>query len=169
MASAPASKQAITRGSSTCEPGQGGGAAHEPAGDRGRDDVGRLAAVGDDAVHLVAGAELLAQQADGHLGDGHGVAGVDPLPRARPRRGRSLPVKVTSKWETARQVRLEPVGRPRVDHHRRVDVVEDPALEHGDLAPATLLGRGAEHPDGEPELVGHAGQAQSGPDRRRRR
>ena len=53
------------------------------------DDVGGLAPVGHDAVHLVAGPELLAQQAEGHLGDGHGVAGVDALPRGRPRHGRS--------------------------------------------------------------------------------
>ena len=45
------------------------------------------ATVGDDAVHLVAGAELLAQQADGHLGDGHGIAGVDSLPGGRRRVG----------------------------------------------------------------------------------
>ena len=54
-------------------------------------------------MDLVAGPELLAKQPDRHLGDGHRVEGVDALPR----RGGpwvSLPVKWTSKWETARHV-----------------------------------------------------------------
>ena len=38
-----------------------------------------------------------------------------------------------------------------------------PALEHDHLAAAALLGRRPEHPDGEPELVGHAGQARPAP------
>ena len=33
----------------------------------------------DDAVDLVAGAEVLAEEADGHLGHDEGVAGVDAL------------------------------------------------------------------------------------------
>ena len=41
----------------------------------------------DHAVHLVARRQLLAQQADGHLGDRQRVLRVDALPRARPTRG----------------------------------------------------------------------------------
>ena len=56
--------------------------------------------------------------------------------------------------------------RPRVHHHGGVDAGEGAAFEHEHLAPAALLGRGAEHADGEPELIGHRSQRQSGPDRR---
>ena len=45
------------------------------------DDVGDLPAVGDDAVHLLPGCQLLAQQPDRHLRDGHRVGGVDPQER----------------------------------------------------------------------------------------
>jgi hypothetical protein len=41
----------------------------------------------------------------------------------------SLPPKKTSKWETARQV-PQPLGRPGVDHHGGVDVVEGAVVEH---------------------------------------
>ena len=125
-----------------------------------RDDVGRLAAVGDHAVHLVAGRQLLAQEPDGDLGDDHGVAGVDPLPGAA-EAWAVRPVKATSKWETARQVASRRSVGPRVDHHRRVDVVEDAGVEHEHLAAAALLGRRAEHPDGEAELVGQRERAPS--------
>ncbi len=43
-----------------------------------RNDVGGLAAVGDDAVHHLPGHELLAKQPDRHLRDGDRVDGVDP-------------------------------------------------------------------------------------------
>ena len=57
-----------------------GGADHVVGGHVGRDDVGGLAAPGDDAVDAVAGLELLAQQADGRLGHDHRVGGVDAHP-----------------------------------------------------------------------------------------
>ncbi len=41
-----------------------------------------------------------------------------------------LPVKRTSKWDTARQAARQPLLRPGVDHHRRVHVVEDARVEH---------------------------------------
>ena len=78
----------------------------------------------------------------------------------------SRPVKRTSKWPTARQVPSSRSVGPGVDHHRGVDAVEGAALEHEHLAAAALLGRGAEHAHGEPEVVGHARPA---PGRRRRR
>ena len=62
----------------------GAGPGHpQPFGVRG-DDVGCVAAVPHDTVHLVTGAEMLAQQPDRDLGDGERVAGVDaPLGRGR--------------------------------------------------------------------------------------
>ena len=77
--------------------------------------------VGDDAVDLVAGRELLAEQPEGHLGDDHGVTGVDPLPRAA-EAWAVRPVKVTSKWWTARQVassRSVATGGPSSPRGRR--------------------------------------------------
>ncbi len=113
-----------TRGSQDGEPLERSSSRHmNRPRDRLGDDVGRAAAVGHDAVDLVPGAELLAQEAERHLGDGHGVAGVDPLPR----RGRGVglsPVKVHVEVGDGQAGAVEPVGRPGVDHHRRVDVVE---------------------------------------------
>ena len=60
---------------------------HVAGRDRGGDDVGRGRALRDHAVHLVSGRQLLAQQADGHLGDGQGVLRVDPFPGRRRRMG----------------------------------------------------------------------------------
>ncbi len=51
------------------------------------------------------------------------------------------------------------IGGAGVDHHRGVQPVEGAAIEHEDLPAAAFLGGGAEHGDGEPELVGQAGQA----------
>ena len=45
------------------------------------DDVGGVAALGHDAVDLVAAPQVLAEEADGHLGHHEGVAGVDALLR----------------------------------------------------------------------------------------
>ena len=41
------------------------------------DDVGRITAVDDDAVHLISGAQVLAQQADPDLRNGEGIRRVD--------------------------------------------------------------------------------------------
>ena len=44
------------------------------------DDVGRIAALGHEAVDAVVGQDLLAQQGDGRLGHDHGVGSVDAQP-----------------------------------------------------------------------------------------
>ena len=78
VASAPASKHRSTRGRVTARSAIVVGAHHpQPVGVRGH-DVGRVAAVRDDAVHLVAGSEVLAQQPDRDLRDGERVGRVDP-------------------------------------------------------------------------------------------
>ena len=64
---------------------------------------------------------------------------------------------------------LEPLVGPRVDHHRRMDVVEDALLEHDHLAAAALFGRRAEHRHRDPELVGHLRRAPVRPRRPTRR
>ena len=56
----------------------GRGAGHpQPFGVRGN-DVGGVATSAYDAVHLLPGPEMLAQEPDRDLRDGEGVAGVDP-------------------------------------------------------------------------------------------
>ena len=76
---------------------------------------------------------------EGHVEMGHGQAGAD-----------------------------EPLGGPRVHHHGGVHAGEGAALEHEDLAAAALLGRGAEHPDAESDVVGDRGQGQPRADGRGR-
>ncbi len=113
-------------------------------------------------MDLVTGTELLTEHPDGHLGDGHGIAGVDPLCGGR--RGVSAlagedDVEVGHGQTGARQ----PLGGPGMDHHGRVDVVEHPVLQHGDLATTTFFGRSAEHPHGQAQIVGQPGQSDAGP------
>ncbi len=68
----------VDAGEELREVGQCGGACHPRPLGVGGDDVRRVAAVRDEAVDLFAGPEMLAQQSDRHLGDGHRVEGVDP-------------------------------------------------------------------------------------------
>jgi len=51
-----------------------------------------------------------------------------------------------------------------VDHHRGLQTVEDPSVEHQDLAAAALFGRGSEHLHGETELVDEWRERESGTD-----
>ena len=91
VASAPASKQRSTRGRVTVEVGDRRRPHHPDAlGVRGH-DVGRVAAVRDDAVHLVAGPQVLAQQPDRDLRDRERVGRVDAELRARPPRATACP------------------------------------------------------------------------------
>ena len=123
----------------------------------GGDDVGGLAALGDDAVHLVAGASCWRSRpmatwattmASPALTPRHGAAEAWA---ARPGEGHVEVVNGQARG-------FEALGRPGMDHHRRVDVVEDAGLQHEDLAATSLLGRSAQHPHGETELVGHPAQ-----------
>ena len=77
-----------------------------------------------------------------------------------------LPPKWTSKWETARQVPSRRSAGQGWTIMAACTSSNDPALEHGDLAAAALLGRVPEHPHGEAQLVGHLGQSEAGPDGR---
>ena len=136
---------------------------HEAAHALGGDDVGGVASLGDDAVHLVAGLQLLAQQADRHLGHDHGIGGVDPLMRGR-RGVRGAPDEAHLHVVDGEALGRQPVLRPRVHHHRRVGAVEGPPLEQHELAAPAFLGRRAEHGDAEPEIIGDTGEAGTRPD-----
>ncbi len=149
------------------EPADGARAGHEAAGDRGGDDVGRSATAGDHSVHLIPGRQLLAQQAERHLGDRHRIEGVHPFP-GRGRRVGLLAGEVHVEVGHGQTGARHALDRPRVHHHGRVDVVEGAPLEHEDLPAATLLGRGAEDPHLQADLVGHRGEGQTGPDGARR-
>lgn len=58
------------------------------------------------------------------------------------------------------------IDRSGMDH-RRVQAVERAALQHDDLAAAALLGRGAEHRDGQAEVVSARREGAGGADRGR--
>ena len=131
------------------------------------DDVGRLAAVGDDAVDQLSGRQLLPQQPDGHLRDGHRVGGVDAQIR-RDGGVRFAAAVVHGHLGQRQRARRGDVDRPGMQHHRRRDVVEHPGLEHQRLTAAGLLGGSAQQRHRQPEFVGHLGQRQRGTHRRRR-
>ena len=48
---------------------------------------------------------------------------------------------------------LEAIKRPRVNHHRRMDAVEDASFEHENFSAPRFFCRGSEHLDGEIQLV----------------
>src|SRR5207244_11877401 len=106
-------------------------------------DVGRVAAVGDDAVDAVALPDVLPPEADRRLRDRERIGGVDPELREGGRVRR--PARVADLEVPPRQGRrLDHVGRRRMYHHGRVHAREDAALEEEDLAAAALLRWGAE-------------------------
>ena len=128
------------------QPVDGARAGHEPPAHRGGDHVGRATAPGDHPVHLVARGELLAEQAEGHLGDRHRIERVHPFPGGG--RGMGLlaleeDVEVGHGEAGAGQT----LDRPGVDHHGGVDAVEGATVQHEDFAATPLLGGRAEDPD----------------------
>ena len=101
----------------------------------------------DDAVHLVTGLQVLAQEADRDLRDRHGVGGVDPelgSGRGVRLRGRCT---CTPKCATALTRGSHVLERCRVHHHRGVDAGERAPFEQEDLAAAAFLGGRADHTD----------------------
>ena len=57
------------------------------------------------------------------------------------------------------------IVRPRVDHHRGVDVAEVARVDEPDLAATALLGGGAQHADAQTQVGGHGRERQRGPER----
>ena len=129
------------------------------------DDVGHMPAVGDDAVHLLPGRQLLTQQPDCHLRDGRCVGGVDtPVRRGRRMRFPAAVIHLN------RGQRQRPGGRDihraGMHHHGDRQVVEDSGVEQQDFSTAELFsGRAQEH-NRQTQLVGYVGQGQRGADRR---
>ncbi len=127
------------------------------------DHVGRVPAVGDDRRHPVVAGQLLAQQADRHLADHDGVCRVDPAVRG----GRGMrsgtvegrPPAAHRLGGGAGRVVAVPAGQ-RVDHDGEVQVVEHAPFQQQHLATAVLLGRRADHPERDPQLLGQRGQRQ---------
>ena len=144
-------------------PGQVRGPDLVAGGGVGRDDVGGFAAVDHDPVDLVPRFEVLAEQPDGDLGDGDAIGRVD-ADLGRHRGVGRLAVEVVVAGAGGQGREDVALGRSRVHHHRGVDAVEGAGLQHRDLAPAALLGRGPEHPDREVEVIGQVLQGQPGTD-----
>ena len=146
------------------EPGDGWRAHHPLSGDMGRDDVRCLATGLDDAVHAVAGGQGLAQQGHRDLGDDHRVRSINAALRKRARVSGPTGVRDLERL-CGEDFGQKQVGRPRMDHQRAVDVVEDALLDHDDLAAAALLCRRADHADRDVERFGNGREGDPGPDR----
>jgi hypothetical protein len=124
-----------------------------------RDDVGGIAAVGDDAMDAIVRVEVLPQQPDGRLRNRQRVGGVDALLRKRRRVGSFTGVVDVEGCRGGEPWRDHVEGR-RMNHQRQVELVERAALEHQDLSAgvADLFGRSAENVHGQIERVGDGGQ-----------
>ena len=101
------------------------------------------------------------EEADSHLGDGHGVGGVDALHGA------------AEAWALAREVHVEVGtarhGLPALGGHGCTIMAawtpsKTPRSSRGSPA-AALLGRRSDHPEREAELVGERGETKARPDR----
>ena len=129
-----------------------------------RHDVRCVATLHDDAVDTVGRFDVLTEQADADLRNRDRISGVDAGLRKGTRVGRpTVVVNVEVAYRQA--VHAVGLGRRGVDHHRRVEAVEDTGVEHLDLAATAFLGRRAEDRDGDAEIVGQRGKRMSGADR----
>ena len=112
-----------------------------------RNDVGRRAAFLEVAVQPGALLYLLTQQADPVVGEHEGVERIDALFRVSRRVRR--PTDELELHVGDRQRPVQHLG-PGVgmEHHRRIDFLEDARIDQSDLSAATFLGRRAddEHP-----------------------
>ncbi len=125
------------------------------------DDIGDLAALGDNAVHLLPGCQLLTQQPDGDLGHRGRIGGVDTQKRC----GRGMgfaPVVVDPDRGQRQRAGGRDIHRPGMHHHGHRQVVEDSGVEHQDFSAAELLGRCAQQRNRQVELFGDIGQCQRG-------
>jgi hypothetical protein len=127
------------------------------------DDVDRLSAVGHVPVHAHTVAEVDALPVD----EAEGVeAGRE---RARPswgrwRRARDIPSKSKVSQSDASVGVGDEVAVEGVEHHRRVDAVEDARLEHLDLPAPTLFGGRSEEDHLAAEDLRHRRSGDESPD-----
>ena len=103
------------------------------------DDIRSAPPFGDDAVNAHGVRKLLAQRGDAVEEEKDAVERVDPVLRVRRRVRRPAVVREVQPGQREVPLRHVPAGG-RVDHHRRVDVPEDPLLDHPGLAVPRLLG-----------------------------
>ena len=116
-------------------------------------------------MELVARGQLLAQQAQSDLGDGHGIEGVHAFPGGGRRMG--LPAgEVHIEVGDGQAGAGQAISRPRVDHHGGVHALEGAPFQHEDLASTALFGRRAQHSHLDSDLISHRGQGQPGTDGR---
>ncbi|CAM5613014.1 hypothetical protein SCYAM73S_08651 [Streptomyces cyaneofuscatus] len=110
-------------------------------------------------MHPPLGRQLLAQEAQGDLGDRERVGGVAALVRVEAGVGGAAGVGDVegAEGERAEVGQLEGAG---VDHHRGVHPVERPGFQEERLARTALLGGCADHSYGQAEFVGVRGEAE---------
>ncbi len=125
-------------------------------------DVGSGTALLEETVEPGSLLHLLAKHADPVVGEDKSVERVDPLFRVA--RGVRRP---TDEFEMHVRDRQRPVQHlgPRVgmEHHRRVDFLEDAGVDQPDLAAATLLGRRADDEHATAQAIERLGQRNPGP------
>ena len=127
----------------------------------GRNDVGLVATLGDDAVDSLGRTDVLAHRGNVHVPEHRGVECVATLPRRGSGVG-GLAVVLHMQFLQRDRVHRDQVGVGRVHHHRRVDLVECAVPGHADLAPAALFGRGAHDPQRASGLLGDDRRRQTG-------
>lgn len=115
-------------------------------------DVGGFAALDHDPVHLVEGVEVLAQESDGDLGHRQRICRVD-TPFGIRGGVRLLAVVADLEMGHGQAVDVDAFLRAGVDHHGGVDAVKRAPVQHQDLAATALLGRCAQYPDGDTQVV----------------
>ncbi len=147
------------------------GADQEITGREVRDDVRRIAALGDDAVDAGVRSNMLPQRVDPVERFDQGVEGVDPIVRIGCR-VRGLAAELDPHRLAGERLAAPLDGwagrlnRPRVGAHRGVDAVEDAGLGHDDLAAHRFLGRGAKHEDRTRNVIDGRLQPDTGPNSR---
>jgi hypothetical protein len=136
-----------------------GGADEEAAGGAFGHDVGRHAAVGDDAVDALGVADVLAQLGDRRIGRHHRVERVEPA--VGHCRSMRRPAMIDRRHIGHRDGRHgDEIHVRGVDHHGGVGTREGAVAGHHFLAAMGLFGGGAEVAHGAGQTSAELGQGQ---------
>ena len=107
----------------------------------GRDNIGGVTALGNDAMHALGGTHVLAQESDSGLGNGQGIGSVNPLLR----KGGGMcgfAGIVDLKVHIGQGLRHQGVRWSRMDHHGGMRSGKRPAFEQQDLSRTPISSAG---------------------------
>lgn len=108
------------------------------------DDIGRIAAVGNDAVDAGIGPNGLPESTDMIISSHDCIQGVDPPIRRNGSMGR-LPKKFDFELDPTEHFLTGPIEPTGVTHHRHVHIRKNASFGQKDFASSTLFGRGSDH------------------------